>query len=129
MTTEIPDTLAECADQWFLARERRLAMQKEVDLLEEKEKQLKAYLIDNLPKSHASGIAGQLVQVHIKLKHRPTVVDKEKFYAYIKKKNAFDLLGAAPLASGVRARWEAGEQVPGVKRYSYKDLAYSALKS
>lgn len=121
-------TPAKCADTWFALREKRLELQKKVAEIEEQEKEYEAYLIDILPKSSASGIAGKLVRVQIETKTRPTVTDWDKFYTYIKKNNAFELLNKAVSTSGMKERWEAKKEVPGVEKFHYKKLAFSRIK-
>lgn len=68
-----PVSLAECADQLYSTRETRLALATQITELERQEGILRESLIDRLPKSQATGIAGKLVRV--------TVVNKTVYKA------------------------------------------------
>ena len=93
MTTfKFPKALGACADLVYSLRQERLAAQKVVDALEEKEKALREHIINTLPKSEATGAAGKLARVTVMTKDVPQVKDWEKFYAYVKKNNAWDLM-------------------------------------
>lgn len=127
----IPKKDAEVADLWFSTRAARLAMQKEVDALESKEAKLKAYIIDHLPASSATGIRGKLVAVTIEKKDRAELADFDAFTDFIvknRKKGAFALLNRALNAKAIKEYWDMGQQVPGVNKVPYKTLSYSAIK-
>lgn len=110
--------LAVAADKLYTIREKRLALQKEVDLLQAEETTLKDYLINNLPKSEATGVTGKLARVTIVLKPIPQVKDWDKFYAYVKKHNAFELLQRRLGETAIKERWEAGANIPGVEKFN-----------
>lgn len=120
--------LAVLADMYFTARQARLKAQKEVDLIEQDEKILQKFLIDNLPVSEATGIQGKLAHVHITTHTIPTVEDWPKFYAYVKKNNAFELLQRRVVEKAVQERWEARKIIPGVGKFTHKKLSASAIK-
>lgn len=115
---KLPRTDAEKADLLYDTRNRRLVLQKEVDELQEQETELKNYFIENLPKSKSSGIAGHTARVQLQAKTIPTVEDWAKFYKYVKKNDAFELLQRRLSDKAVEERWEAGEQVPGVGKFN-----------
>lgn len=115
---KFPKTMGACADKLYQLREKRLEEQKKVDVIEEEEKALKEHLIQNLPKSEASGVAGKLARVTIVTKIVPQVEDWDKFYAHIKKKGEFDLMQRRVSDTAVKERWDAGKQVPGVKTFN-----------
>src|SRR5574337_1432668 len=114
MTTyKFPKTLAACADRLYELREKRLAGQKLVDEVEAEEKALKAHLIEQLPKSEASGVAGRLCRVSVVTKQIPQVTDWTALYAHIKKTGSFDLLNRALNKRAVEERYAAGKTVAG----------------
>lgn len=117
-TFKFPKEMGKCADMLYALREKRLAGQKVVDAVEDEEKALKEHIINNLPKSEASGILGKLAKVTVTNKLVPQVKDWEAFYAHIKKTNGFDLLNRALNKSAVEARYEAGKKVPGVESFN-----------
>jgi hypothetical protein len=127
----IPKTEAQVADRWITLMDKRLALQREVDAIEKEEKFLKAWIIDNLPRSRATGIAGKLVQVNIVDKSRPEVKDYDAFCEFVarnRKKGAFALLNRALNAKSIGEYWAAGRQVPGIVEVPYKSLSFSRLK-
>jgi len=110
----LPPTLAGCADRLFQVREERLAKQKEVDSLAAEENALKVYIIEELPKSDATGIAGKVARVTVVNKIVPKVEDWDKFYKYIAKTKSWEMLQRRVGEGAVRERWDAGREVPGV---------------
>jgi hypothetical protein len=119
--------LAVVADNYSAARDARLALQKEVDKLQENESALKAVLIDALRSSGAMGVAGQKVRVTLVTKDEPTVRDWADLYDYIKENDAFDLLQKRLSAPAVRERWEAKEEIPGVGTIPVQNLSINKL--
>lgn len=113
----IPGTLAECADLLYETRDERLAEQKKVDEIEAFEKALKAHLIDNLPKSNASGVAGKVANAKIVAKMVPTLKDWKKLEAHIKKTGDFDLIQHRLSSEAIFSRWEDKKKVPGVEAF------------
>jgi hypothetical protein len=115
---KMPKTLALCADELYKTREARLVAQKAVEALESKESALKEHLINNLPKSDASGVAGKLARVTIVTKVIPQVKDWDKFYKFIKKTGSFDLMQRRLTDTAVQERWDNGKEVPGVEPFN-----------
>ena len=117
-TTTIPKKIGTCADKLYKTQNERFALQKEVDKLKEIETALKNHIIDELPKSQASGVAGKLARVSVTTKSVPQVEDWTTFYKHIKRTGNFELLGRKVGAKAVRERWEAGKDVPGVTSHT-----------
>lgn len=114
---KIPKSLAECADLAYTLRERRLEIQRSTKEIDEQEKLVKEYLIQNLPKSQASGVSGKVANAKIEKKTVPTITDKKKFLAYVKKTGDFDLITSSMNAKAVEERWENKKKVPGVGEF------------
>lgn len=115
---KMPKTLALCADELYKTRETRLAAAKVVEELEKKESALKEHLINNLPKSDASGVAGKLARVTIVTKIIPQVKDWDKLYKFIKKTGSFDLMQRRLTDTAIQERWDNGKEVPGVEPFN-----------
>jgi len=124
---KFPKALGACADLYYTLRARRLEAQKAVDLIEMEEKALKEYLIENLPKSEASGVAGKVARVTAVPKDTPVVNDWAKLEAYIKRTSSFDLLQRRLSDSAVKARWDAGKEVPGVGTFKYVTISVNKV--
>lgn len=112
---KFPKAIGACADLLFRLKAERLALSKVLEAKEAEERRLKEHIIAALPKSQASGVAGKLARVTVYNKEIPQVEDWGKFYAYVKKKNRFDLLQRRLAEKAVGDMLEEGEKVPGVK--------------
>jgi hypothetical protein len=116
-----PKSLATCADMLYKLREERYALNKQVDALQEKETALREYLINNLPKSSATGISGKLATVKVELKRIVQVEDWDKLQKYIIKnasKGSFALLQRRVNATAVEEIWADKKTVPGCVPFS-----------
>ena len=105
---KLPKTLAQCADLAYSRRADRLEVQREATAIGEEEKQLKEHLIQNLPKSQASGVSGKLANAKIEKKKVPTIEDKKKLLAHVKKTGDWDLLTIGIRSVGTRRRRSPG---------------------
>lgn len=115
---KIPTKIGECADLLYTTRQDRLALQKQVTELEDREKALKAHIIETVPKSSATGAAGKVARVQVVNQDEPVVQDWEEFYKHVKKKGEFDLLNRALNRTAVKARWDNDKQIPGVGHFT-----------
>jgi hypothetical protein len=114
----LPKSVAGAADKLYTLREQRYALQKKVTKLEEKEGVLREYLIDNLPKSDASGITGRIAHAEISKKPVPQVKDWPAFYKHILRTKDFSLMQRRLNEGAVKERWLAKKVVPGVVRFN-----------
>lgn len=135
-----PKTLGLAADALFDTRQKRLALAKEVERLQELETAYKNHLIDNLPKSDANGVAGKVCRVSVVKKDVPRAEDWSKIYANIvadyqkhaKKKDgmqdgAFALLQRRLGEGAVKEAWDAGKVVDGVGKFTVVDLSVNKI--
>lgn len=127
---KIPKSLAACADLYYSTRNERLAIEKSAEGLKAQEAELKDHLINNLPKSDATGVSGKLCRVSVATKTIPQVADWDLFYAHIaknKSKGGFALLNRAVNAAAVKEIWEAGKEVPGVGHFNATVLSVNKV--
>lgn len=117
---QVPKSLGAAADCLYQLKEERLRLQKEVEQLEANEKLVKNYLIDNLPKSQALGVAGKVARATIITQVVPSVKAENwpLVFAYIKKKGAFDLMQKRLSTAAVESRWNEGLEIPGVEPFN-----------
>lgn len=115
---KFPKTMGACADRIYELRRTRLDAQKEVDKIAAEEAALKEHIINSLPKSEASGVAGKVARVTVVTKELPQVKDWEAFYKYVKRTGSFDLMQRRLTDSAVKERWEAGKEIPGVEHFN-----------
>lgn len=114
---KFPKALGACADRLYLLRAKRLEEQKKVDAIAAEEKALREHIINTLPKSEASGVAGKVARVTVVTKEVPQVKDWDLFYKYIKKTGQFDLMQRRLTDGAIKERWENGKEVPGVEHF------------
>lgn len=118
-------------DALYTAREARLAKQREVEALEERERAAKQEVIALLDSANLQKAAGKLASVSLS----PQVVANvepdawNKVFAYVKKNDAFDLLQKRINNSAFRDRIEAGEKIPGTTSVTVINLSVRAAGS
>lgn len=120
-------TDGQLADLLYDVHQHRLEQQREAAATDKLESLLERYFIQQLPTGSATGIAGKKGRVQLKKKSRPSVIDWPKFYAHIKKNNAFELLNRAVNTKSVSERWEAGKQIPGVEKFEYNSVSVTKV--
>lgn len=127
--TKMPKRVGSVADLLYSTRQTRLALQKVVEELQKQETALKNHVIERLPVSDATGAAGKIARVQVIPKTTVQVEDWDKFYAYVRRNNAFELLQRRLSATNVRERLEhAGKRgLPGVKEEGYKDISLTKV--
>lgn len=80
-----PKNLAQCADMYYQKRDARLALERQAALVQAEENACREFLINNLPKSEASGIAGKLCRVAVENKDTYVVKDWDAVWGFILK--------------------------------------------
>jgi hypothetical protein len=124
---KLPKSPAACADLLFSTRKKRLAMQKEVDKLQEAETALNEYFRKNLPKG-TTGVAGKLARVQTDKKSIPRVADWDAFWKGFNVKRDKDLLQRRLSDAAVQERWDAKKVIPGVEKFNLVTVHVTALK-
>lgn len=103
-------------EEVYAIREKRLKLQREVAKLEQEEKDI---LYDIQKEMKASGqttyTAGDYV-VELKEKEAPNVTDWPALLDYIRQTGEVDMLQKRVTDSAVKARWDAGVDLPGVTK-------------
>lgn len=135
-----PKNVATAADRCYSLRESRLSFTRQADAIKAEEGFLREYLIENIPKGDATGVAGKLVRATVKSDVVPQAEDWSKIYAHIvadyldhkKRKTgqhdgAFALLNRALNAAAVKEVWTAGGTVAGVGRFHTKSVSFNKL--
>jgi len=123
---KIPTTLGEAADQLYKLRQKRLEIEKKAEELKEQEKLLREYLLENLPKHGADGIAGKLCRVNIVIKEIPIAEDWDAVHDYVRRnasKGGFAILQKRLNVSAVREILASGKTIPGIGIMEQKDLS------
>jgi len=124
---KFPKTMGGCADKVYELRQKRLDAQKIVDAIEEEEKALKEHIINTLPKSESSGVAGKLARVAVVVKDVPQVGDWPAFYKHIKKTGAFELMGRSISKAAVEEVLATGKKIPGIQIFHAVSLSINKV--
>lgn len=104
-------------------RKQRLAIQREADLLEQKEKELANLLIAQMLLKKTDVTVDGEDQAQLVSSQEPVVTNWPQYLDYIKSSGEVDLLEKRPMRSAVKARWAEGVILPGVEsqtKYSLK---------
>ncbi len=122
MATEPEETLQQLIDAWGAARIQRLAEQKKVDLIEDKEKKLKAKVIAAMIAAKQTSTGAQKYGANYSRKEKPVAKDWAKIYTWIAQNDAFDLLQKRLTETAVQARWDDKVEIPGIAKFPVDDI-------
>ena len=114
-------------DRYQQAREGRLAEQKKVDELHEKEKELANMILTALRDAESPVVGGTTHQCTRKVTNEPTAEDWDEVYTYIYENKAWDLLHKRLSSAAVKARWDDGVEIPGVGAFPVEKLSLTKL--
>jgi hypothetical protein len=115
---KIPKTVGACADRLYELRALKSEAQKAVDAIEAEYNAIKEYVIETLPKSESSGVAGAVGRVTVVKKEVPQVEDWSLFYAYVARTKSFELLQKRLGEGAIKERIEAGKKIPGMGSFT-----------
>ena len=125
---ELPSSVGLCADLYKKVRDLRLAMQKQVDAVEAREKEIRDHIINNLSKSPDTGAAGKKYRAQIKQTTVPTAKDWDKIRAFMVENDRFDLMQKRLSNKAIEALWEEGVEVPGVDKFNKIDVSITKIR-
>jgi hypothetical protein len=123
-----PKVLGKLADELYSLREAKAKLNKQVAKLEEREGVVRETLIENLPKSSATGVSGQRANAKVVTKQEPQAKDWPTIYKWILKTKDFSVLNRAVNRASVRERWEDGRKVPGIEPFTVVSVSVTAIK-
>ena len=115
-------------DFYYAADAHRKEINRDAKAMEEFLAKLGKWFMQQLPENDTTGVAGKTARIQIKKDVVARVVDWPKFYAYIKKNNAFELLNRAVNTKSVKERWDSKKQVPGVDKFDIKKVSLTKIK-
>lgn len=114
-------------DKYHDIRELRLAIGKVTEKLQAEENRILNHIIDNVDADHEGGAVGKRYKGVINREDVPVVEDWPKFYAYVAKSKAFDLLTKALGKAAIKERWESNKKIPGVGSMKVKKLSVTKV--
>lgn len=123
----LPKSMGACADAWHEVNKLRLAMDKEVKVVKDRETEIKQHIIDTLSVKDDTGAAGKFYRAQIKTEEQPIVEDWEDLYDFVVDEDRFDLLGKSLGTKAAKEMHAAGEKIPGVGKMIVKKLSITKL--
>lgn len=120
---DFPATLGACVDLFYELRSKRLALEKDAKELAQQQAALEEHMLQTFDKQDMDGCKGKTATASVTRSVVPTVTDWGAFTAYIMEQKAADLLQRRPSVEACRARWEAGEAIPGVEPFNKVGLS------
>ena len=120
-----PSTLGAKVDAFYKARAKRLDAEKKIEDMKKSEAAMKEEILRDLTASGLEKASGKLTTAAITTTSIPVIEDPMAFYAHILKSGEVDLLEKRPSRSACQARWERGEQVPGIIQTDRVDLSFT----
>jgi len=115
---KLPVKLGPAVDLLLSVQDARRRLARVVEGLASSESFLKGEMLKRFKKQELNGAKGAKGQCEIKRKNVPTSTSWPDTYKYIKKNDAFDILQRRFNEEAVTARWEAGEAIPGVGKFT-----------
>lgn len=104
-----PETEGEAADLLYKVREARYALQRLVTAHDEYETFIENHFIETLPAKKSSGVSGVVAHVQVETKPTPQVKNWKKFYEYVTRHKAFELLQKRISTASVQERIDHGQ--------------------
>lgn len=123
----LPKSIGLCADLYSDVRALRLMMEKEVEVVQARETEIKNWIIDNLSKSDDTGAAGKRFRAQIVMKEVPQLADWATFTGYVLDKDRFDLIQKRLSEKAIKDMWEAGEDIPGVAKFNTPTVSITKI--
>ena len=114
-------------DLVFGLHEQRKLWETRVDMIKEQENSIKEHLIQRMTKNELRALSGQLAKCSLTETELASAKDWDKLNEYIENNDAWDLRNKALNQAAMRARREAGEEVPGVEWFKRINISVRKL--
>lgn len=126
MSTDLAD-LRDLVDRYQETRTRRLAMEKEAEVVHDHEKAMASTILSTLRDSNAPVMGGTTHQCTRKVTNEPFAEDWELVHTHIIETGDWDLMQKRLGVAAVKLRWDEGEEVPGVGSFPVEKLGLTKL--
>ena len=124
---KFPKNMGACADLLYMIKAEKAQLSAQIAVIEVREKALRDYVINTLPKSEATGISGKVANVKISTKEVPQVDDWDVLYKHVLKTKSFTLLQRRLSDATVKEIWADGKEVPGIKHFNAVVLSLTKI--
>lgn len=118
MTPEYPNSIGKCIDLLSEIRERKRDAEKLVKLYSGEYKELEDHILHTYDVQDISKASGDLATGSRKVDEIPTVENWDEFWEFCQKTDGSHLVQKRPSTSAVKELWEAGQEVPGVGKFT-----------
>lgn len=125
---KIPKTVGAAIDLLMTITAARQVLTRRAEIEKEQETLVEEKIFDMFGKSELEGAMGKLATASIQRVNVPTLKDWNKFSAYVKKNDAFDLLQRRLSSEACRLRWDAKKDIPGVEVFTRVSLKLTKRK-
>ena len=120
--------LKQAIDNLYQARQHRLEAQKAVDALKAEEDAQALLIQAALHEMGVPELSGVVGSFTLKIKEEPDVQSWHDFQEHIRRTGELDLLQKRPMVSAIKARWEEGNDVPGIVRTQSESFTLGKAK-
>lgn len=117
------ETLGSMIDKLYATRQNRLETTKQVDELKEREREMRAQIIDLLDAVGLAKASGMIATCGKTTSLEPVVNDWEQVHKYIKENDRFDLLQKRLSTMAWRDLYVEGNKVPGTESVLVVDIS------
>ena len=114
-------------DEFNIARNRRLAADKEAKALKSIEVEMKDRILGEMIEQQVGFAAGMDIRVKRKTVNKPQAADWDQVYKYMVDNDAMDLVQKRLHERAVNDRFEDGITIPGIEFYEVNDLSVGKL--
>lgn len=118
-----PSNLGTCIDLLYKLEQERATFEAKAKAIKSKESALEEHIIETFNKTDIDGARGKRAVASLNPQTVGSVKDWDKFYAYVKKENAWDLLQKRLSSTAYRERLNNKKAVPGVEPFVVNKLS------
>jgi hypothetical protein len=125
----LPDNVGALADVLKEIKELRIGMDKQVDEVRRREREVEELIMTRLEDSGDTGAMGLRYKVQLVKKTKPKIADSDKFFAWVQQTGAFDMLQKRVAEKAVMD-WSAenGDTLPdGLERIHIPSLSLTKI--
>jgi len=119
--------LGKLVDDFNVARNLRLAADKDAKRLKSIEVEMKDRILGEMIEQQVGFAAGMDIRVKRKTVNKPQAADWDQVYKYMVDNDAMDLVQKRLNATAVNDRFEDGITIPGIEFYEVNDLSIGKL--
>ena len=123
MTTHTPAELTKLADNVWKASQKLKREVAKLKVLKESVDALETELLDAMIAAKMESIASRNATISVKRNTFAELYDDKKFFEYVGRHKAWDLVRKQPVVSACQERWDDGVPVPGVRPGTRVDLS------